>query len=756
MRLPVLSGTELALYPSGGTGRRETSSSRSDERLVSQENLINLRIVIIAFSVMSATLNGQEAPADCQSCHTSGTAGQKGPHEQLGGSVHGGLECTDCHAEISIAALTPDNLNPHREPVAPVNCGECHSDAAEAYVKHGRLAVDKDPDLPRCWSCHGSHDVLASSDRRSKTHQVNLPDTCRACHSNVDLVKRHAVLRDAPISLYESSVHGRATEKGLYVAATCKDCHSTTDANGTRTAHRILSPADTESTIYHFNIPDTCGRCHKYVTQDYWEGIHGQFVKRGSVDAPVCTNCHGEHGIISASDPRSPVSPVQLAERTCAPCHDSAVLNQKYGLAGGRLASYIDSYHGLKSKAGDVRVANCASCHGAHRILPSTDESSSIHPANLQKTCGECHPRISTELAQTKIHETATGIYTGWPDFFRKLYIVLIAVTIGGMLLHNGADWFRRVKKQKARPFVQRLSPSEVAQHWVLMLSFMVLVITGFSLRFSEAAWVKFLFGFEGGFVLRGVIHRVAAVVMTFSAVWHVLYLFKPRGRQWFRDMVASKADFRHLKENILFFLGFRSDEPRFKRFTYVEKAEYWALAWGTAIMTVTGLLLWFDDYFVDQWGLPKGILDVALVIHYYEAWLAFLAIVVWHLYSTVFKPSVYPMNPAWLAGRMPKHMYLEEHPEGPPLKARTVITHFEEEHEPTVEDAAGIRGATEAAAHPSAPDSTPQRAGTRPHAPPATVVVIEGPPKHPSTPGVPIDQPGPEPTDGRRRRSGR
>ena len=62
------------------------------------------------------------------------------------------------------------------------------------------------------------------------------------------------------------------------------------------------------------------------------------------------------------------------------------------------------------------------------------------------------------------------------------------------------------------------------------------------------------------------------------------------------------------------------------------------------------------------------------------EAWLAFLAIVVWHLYHTMFKPSVYPMNPAWLSGRMPKHMYVNEHAEGPRLKARTFITHYEEE----------------------------------------------------------------------------
>jgi hypothetical protein len=119
-----------------------------------------------------------------------------------------------------------------------------------------------------------------------------------------------------------------------------------------------------------------------------------------------------------------------------------------------------------------------------------------------------------------------------------------------------------------------------------------------------------------------------------------------------------------------VFFLGARSARPRFGRFSYMEKCEYWALVWGGVIMGLTGILLWFDNYFVERWKLPGVVLDVALVIHYYEAWLATLAILVWHGYSTIFSPDVYPMNPAWLAGRMPQDMYTHEHPDGPKLKA--------------------------------------------------------------------------------------
>jgi cytochrome b subunit of formate dehydrogenase len=215
------------------------------------------------------------------------------------------------------------------------------------------------------------------------------------------------------------------------------------------------------------------------------------------------------------------------------------------------------------------------------------------------------------------------------------------------------------------------------------MISFTILVISGFSLRFSDASWVKLLFGWEGGFEARGVIHRVAAAVMVVGSVWHLLYLFTARGRHWFRDMTASWSDWTHIRQNAAYFLGLRKETPQFGRFSYMEKIEYWALAWGTVIMSITGVLLWFDDYFVGRWGLPKGFLDVMLVIHYYEAWLAFLAIVVWHLYGTLFKPGVYPMNPSWLTGKMPREMYVEEHPDGPKLKVRTVRIRYEDEEEP-------------------------------------------------------------------------
>jgi len=307
-------------------------------------------------------------------------------------------------------------------------------------------------------------------------------------------------------------------------------------------------------------------------------------------------------------------------------------------------------------------VANCASCHGAHRILPSSDPTSTIYPANLKHTCGGCHPQITAEIAQTAIHQATTGLHTGIAGLIRKIYIIAIIIIIGSMALHWLIDLRHKVSKvMKRKDRVRRMEPDEVVQHFILALSFVVLVVSGFSLRFYDAWWSKWIFGHEGGYTLRGTIHRGSGIVMLLVSLWHVFFLMTRRGRIFLKDIWPRMEDLRQFFQMSAYNLGVRKEHPQFRRFSYVEKAEYWALVWGTVVMGLTGLMLWFDNLFI-TW-LPKGFLDVMLVIHYYEAWLAFLAILIWHMYSTVFSPTVYPMNPSWLTGFMPEDQFKAEHP---------------------------------------------------------------------------------------------
>jgi cytochrome b subunit of formate dehydrogenase len=591
----------------------------------------------------------------CADCHEASRHGSAFA-DDISHSVHDGLECLDCHQYRGTV--------PHRPPEEPFivgcqGCRTCHEEASEEYQAHGRARLGTCEDMPHCSDCHGDHDILPSTARRSAVHPTNLPQTCGKCHENLDITKKYDILIDHPIQIYARSVHGQATRGGVYVAASCNDCHSTGG-----TAHKILGPGSPDSSINHFNIPTTCGQCHKGVESDYWEGIHGQLAARGETDAPVCTDCHGEHGILSPDDPLSPVSGSKVAEMTCSPCHESAVLNEKYGIRTGRLTTFIDSYHGLKSKAGDTHVANCASCHGVHRILPSSDATSTINPKNLRQTCGECHPNISEKMASTPIHGIGgQGLRTPIADVVAKIYIVAIAIIIGLMILHWVIDLIRHlINITKKRPQILRMHIDEVVQHALLSIAFIVLVISGFALRYDQGFMARFFFGWEGGFEIRGIVHRAAAVLFICTIIWHVLFLFSQRGRKFVKDMLPIPRDFKFFLRRLLYNLGFRRQRWEcIQRFNYVEKAEYWALVWGTVVMVITGLMLWFDNWFIQF--LPKGVLDVALVVHFYEAWLASLAIFVWHFYSVIFHPHVYPMNPSWLTGQMPEEMYQHEHP---------------------------------------------------------------------------------------------
>jgi thiosulfate reductase cytochrome b subunit len=107
--------------------------------------------------------------------------------------------------------------------------------------------------------------------------------------------------------------------------------------------------------------------------------------------------------------------------------------------------------------------------------------------------------------------------------------------------------------------------------------------------------------------------------------------------------------------------LGLTQDRPAYGRFAYWEKTEYWALAWGAAIMVGTGLALWLETPFLNRF--PYWAFDLLRTVHFYEATLAVLAILVWHLYYTVVNPDVFPLNRAMTRGTLTREEMEREHP---------------------------------------------------------------------------------------------
>ncbi len=590
-------------------------------------------------------------------------------------SVHGGkgqggkpaASCIDCHGTHNIQNVSEKDSLARKE-FEVGTCARCHAEIKMKYMtsSHGRALEAGVKGAPTCVNCHGEHEVQSPTNEGATTSHKKVAAMCLSCHLDNPDVRARVGPSAGFVMSYEKSVHGQAVQNGNEMAATCIDCHG---------SHEMRKGSNPASKVAKKNIAETCGRCHGDVEEQYMYSIHGEALTAGVTASPTCTDCHGEHNILSPKDDRSPVSAKNVSAKVCSPCHASVRLTEKYGLASDRFQSFADSYHGLAGEAGSVQVANCASCHGVHDIKPSSDSTSRISPKNLVRTCGTCHPGANANFAKGSVHVIATSGQDKVLYFVSTSYIFLIIVTIGGMFLHNLMDFIRKSKRilMERRGLIKHKSPShrlylrmslgERLQHGALIISFTTLVLTGFALKFPDAWWVAPLRNISPlMFELRGILHRVAGVVMVLVSLYHTYYILRvPRGKQLLRDMLPDKSDITELFGMVKYNLNASPEKPKLGRFSYIEKAEYWALIWGTFVMAATGFILWFDNTFIGM--LTKLGWDVAQTIHYYEAWLATLAIIVWHFYFVIFNPDSYPLNLAFWKGTLTEEEMLEEHP---------------------------------------------------------------------------------------------
>ena len=629
----------------------------------------------------------------CQTCHEE-NGYKKSIHaavqEERAGKPRkaAAAECKDCHGTHEI--LPPGDIHSQTSRTRlSETCGKCHDSEAAHFSEsaHGRALAEGIKGSPACIDCHGEHNVVPVKSKESPVYKTHEAKICESCHLDNPDVRKRVGPSAGFIAAYERSVHGIALAGGNNKAATCSNCHG---------AHDMQKGTDPRSLVNRLNTPQTCARCHGDVAQTYSESIHGKAILKGNMDAPVCTDCHGEHRILPPTDPRSPVAAENVSAQVCAVCHNSVKLTQKYALASDRFKTFQDSYHGLASRAGSVVVANCASCHGFHNIKPSSDPTSMINKANLAVTCGKCHPGANENFAKGSVHVVVARDGETVLYWIKTFYISLIIVTIGGMFIHNVFDFVRKaklryeirhgtIKEETYGPSLYlRMTLSERLQHGALLASFIPLVITGFMLRFPDTWWVVHIRQLsESVFEIRSITHRVAGVLLVTAGLYHLYYiLFVPRGKQLIRDLLPRLQDIRDARDVALYNFGFSNSKPKLDRFSYVEKAEYWALVWGTVIMAGTGFIMWFDNTFIGL--LTKLGWDIARTIHYYEAWLATLAIIVWPFYFVIFNPNVYPMNLAWIRGKLTEAEMAEEHPlELERIQARQLeerITEGEEE----------------------------------------------------------------------------
>jgi cytochrome b subunit of formate dehydrogenase len=241
----------------------------------------------------------------------------------------------------------------------------------------------------------------------------------------------------------------------------------------------------------------------------------------------------------------------------------------------------------------------------------------------------------------------------------------------------------RIVRPAKDDGYFVRMTLQERLQHGLLIVSFFLLVLTGLPLIAYEWKPLQALFFFKFSFYLRGVIHRIAAVMLIFVCVWHAIYaIFTPRGRETIKTLVFRKKDCTDAFETLMHNLGFTSwlyrrgkfrgfferhpyllfkEAPRYGRYSFIEKFEYLAVVWGSVVMILTGFFMWRVELAMQL--IPKYVFDVFVAIHGYEAILAFLAVIIWHMYNVHLSPPVFPMSRVWLTGKISRKELMEKHP---------------------------------------------------------------------------------------------
>ncbi|MBI2538089.1 MAG: hypothetical protein HYW06_14235 [Gemmatimonadetes bacterium] len=526
----------------------------------------------------------------------------------------------------------------------------CHAEMVQQYdsSRHGMLGAQGDPDAPGCGDCHAKHAETGRAVASSPTFPHNIPNLCARCHRKGEkAAKRIAAKDSALVQSYEESIHGKGLlESGLLVTATCTSCH---------TAHGELPPEDPRSTVHPDNVAATCGNCHHGIEQQFRTSIHAAGVgqAQGDIPLPTCKDCHTSHTIS-----RTDLGNFRLRMMDqCGRCHQTEA------------TTFFDTFHGKVSRLGDLGAAKCYDCHGTHNILPVTEPASTLSRRNIQVTCSQCHTGVNRRfvgyLTHATHHDAERFPYLFWTFWaMTGLLVGTLSFAAGHTLAWLWRLWrtpelrARREASRAAKQY-QRFASFERKLHLVVLLSFFTLALTGMVLKFSYMGWAQRLSAWLGGFSTTGVLHRIAALTLITVFLVHLWDAWRKKGRSgktWWQFITASdslifnRQDVIEFWQSIKWFFG-RGPRPRYGRYTYWEKFDYFAVFWGMLIIGSTGLLLWFPEVFTLV--LPGQAVNIATILHSDEALLAVAFIFTVHFFNTHFRPDKFPMDPVIFTGQV-------------------------------------------------------------------------------------------------------
>ncbi|MEI7731093.1 MAG: hypothetical protein WCO56_16065 [Verrucomicrobiota bacterium] len=548
------------------------------------------------------------------------------------------------------------------------DCLDCHSE------KQSRKVDGKEVPLPAFAtnsfqaSVHGKMNCVdCHRGMKELVHESKLPrPQCTQCHAPQANHEKAA-------AEYGDSIHGRTL--GNLVLAACSDCHG---------SHDIATVKSTNSPVYKLNLAHTCAKCHVKVEQIYRQSVHGQLLAKGDKRAPVCIDCHPGHKI---EPPRS-AHFKQTSDQRCGACHQD------------RLKHYRDTYHGKALALGKPNVvpevAACYDCHGHHNVLPPSNPASALSQKNILQTCQQCHadanPNFTRYMAHAnpldrKNYPILNATFVFMTSLLLGVFVFFGAHTLfwlvrSALLFLRDPAAYREARKQAehGQDVFVRFTPFQRFLHFLVITSFLTLVITGMPLKFYYADWAKVIFRFLGGPEAARVLHHFAALITFLYFGLHLLQLIglvwrrrsvvvdPATGRFQFKrlwavlfgpdSMIPSWYDLREFIAHYKWFFG-RGPKPEFDRWTYWERFDYFAVFWGVAIIGTSGMILWFPQFF--SRFLPGWIINIAMIIHSDEALLAAGFIFSIHFFNTHFRLEKFPMDTVIFSGRISKGELVHE-----------------------------------------------------------------------------------------------
>jgi len=534
---------------------------------------------------------------------------------------HARLACTACHARAEVGVI------PHAA-VSPVDCAkQCHladRTGLERTFSHDNVAAMLQK------SAH-SEEALARL-RLDRGPVLNSgQSSCLYCH-------------DEPLFRDPSLVIPKFKELAGQTFDRCETCH----------AEKI----DADIRYYTNHIASRLQPA------------------RGPLElAQVCAVCHSDPGMVAEHDKKDPV------------------------------ASFVRSFHGKAALLRDESTANCISCHArtgenVHLMLGPDDPNSSVHPDSVANACRSltCHPGADKQIAASSVHLDISSDRGTIEFALAAAFILVTLLTFGpsallvildlfqvvvGRHVHNDAHVRRLLDKinsdARGPAKLIRFSVSQRLQHWALAILFILLVLTGFPLKFADRWWATMLVSMFGGLQIARHIHHWSGIALVVGFMIHLgsvvagvirtARAMQPESglgaykKAWVAlPMWITPLDVRKTIQSLRYMLFLSNDRPAYGRFSPTEKFEYLGVFWGTMLLGITGLLLWGEQ--ISSHFLSGRMLNLATIAHTYEAFLAVIHVGILHIYNVIFSPKVFPLSTATLGGSTPLEKLVEEHGE--------------------------------------------------------------------------------------------